>query len=106
MPNSNTPASSGTYSGNNGARIFQVTHNDIDSSDIDVSCTAGRVEVILDERIWSSWRRRNSWTLNAGDALNDTVDVDSSWYDGDHRLTVFARANGTTCTISFFSTDW
>ena len=106
MPSSNNPQDSGTYSGNNGARIFRVTHDDIDSSDIDVSCQAGSVEVVLDERIWWSWGRRNSWRLGAGDALNTTVDVDSSWYDGDHRLTIFARAAGTRCTASFSSSDF
>jgi hypothetical protein len=107
MPgNGNNPQSTVTCSGNNGVKIFQHTHNDIDSSEINVSCTAGAAEVILDERIWWSWRNRNKWQLKSGDAINTTVDVDSSFYDGDHKLRIYARANSTKCTVDFSSTDW
>jgi hypothetical protein len=82
-----------------------VTHEDIDTSDIQVICGSGSIEVLLDERIWWSWRRRNRWTLSAGQRINQTVNVDSSWNDGDHRLRLLATANGTIGSVDFDSTD-
>jgi hypothetical protein len=89
----------------NGTRMLRETHDDIDVSDIVVSCTAGSVEVTLQERIWWSWTRRNIWTLSAGQAMNATVEVDSWLFDGDHRLTIFARADATQCTVDWDSYD-
>jgi hypothetical protein len=100
--------SSGTFaqiSGNNGQRLFNQTHEDIDSSDVEVTCLAGSCRVVLHERIWSSWRKRNEWLLGLGQVLNTSVVVDSAVYDGDHRVRVFATANGTSCIINFDSTD-
>jgi hypothetical protein len=100
-----TSENSGAYQGDNGQRIFDVTHNDIDESTIDVSCRQGSVEIYLNERIWWSWSRRNSWTLQAGGRINTTVSVDSWAFDGDHRLYVLATADGTSCDVSFTSRD-
>jgi hypothetical protein len=105
MPSDDSAETSVVASGDNGDRIFNVTHNDIDVSDIDVSCTDGSADIVLQERIWWSWVRRDSWSVEAGGRVNTTVPVDSSWYDADHRLRVFATANGTSCRVSFASTD-
>lgn len=105
MSGSSSQTASGAYQGNNGQRIFDQTHNDIDESTIDVTCNTGSCEIHLDERIWWTWKRRNDWTLSAGGRTNVTVEVDSSWYDGDHRLFVIATAANTGCDVSFSSTD-
>ena len=105
MPGGSTPTSSGAYQGDNGSRIFDATHNDIDESTIDVTCVQGSVEIQLQERIWWQWSPRNSWNLSAGGRVNTTVEVDSSWFDGDHRLYILATANGTSCNVNFTSRD-
>lgn len=105
MPGGSTPQVTGVYQGNNGQRIFDSQHNDIDESTIDVSCRAGSCEIHLDERIWWQWSRRDNWNLNAGGRVNTTVEVDSSWYDGDHRLFIIATADNTGVDVSFSSRD-
>ena len=100
-----TPCETGAYQGSNGQRIFDQQHNDIDESTINVSCRSGSCEVHLDERIWGTWSRRNDWNLNAGGRVNTTVEVASSWFDGDHRLFIIATSDGTRVYVSFCSRD-
>jgi hypothetical protein len=105
MSGGSNPAVSGAYLGNNGQRIFDQQHNDIDESTIDVSCRAGSCEVHMDERIWWEWSRRNDWNLSVGGRVNTTVEVDSGWFDGDHRLFIIATADNTVVEVSFTSRD-
>jgi hypothetical protein len=105
MPADDSSSTYAEFSGNNGARIFDVKHEDIDNSTIDVSCVSGSIEIQLDERIWWTWKRKNTWYLAAGNAMNQSAAVDSSVNDGDHRLRIFARANGTSANVNFTSWD-
>jgi hypothetical protein len=106
MPSDDSAVSYSQITGYNGQRIYNQTHDDIDISDIDITCLAGSIRIVIHERIWSNWTKRNEWTLSAGNVLNTSVIVDSGSYDGDHRLRVWATANGTSCTVNFESTDW
>jgi hypothetical protein len=105
MPGSSSQSSSGAYQGNNGDRIYQDQHNDIDFSVIDVRCRGGSCRVTLEEAIWYSWVNRLDQNLNADGRVNQTVEVDSDWYDGDHRLIVIATSDGTSVDVNFESTD-
>lgn len=105
MPNKSTNGSSSQVSGNNGTRLYDQTHYDIDRSTIDISCQSGSCEVKLDEEIWYTWVSRIDTTLALGGRLNQTIDVDSSWYDGDHHLQVIATADNTQATVNFTSQD-
>jgi len=100
-----TKTSAVDVSGDNGATLYDQTHNDIDESEIDITCITGGMKVQLREAIWWEWVVRKEVTLNAGGVMHETIEVDSDCYDGDHRLVVWATANGTTGTVSFRSTD-
>ena len=96
----------GSHSGNNGQRIVDETHNDIDWSRITVVCKTGSCRVMIEERIWSSWKTRLDDRLNAGDKIDDKkIEVDSSLYDGDHKLIIRAEADGTSVEVDFVSRD-
>lgn len=105
MSGSSSQSSSGAFQGNNGDRIYQDQHNDIDFSVIDVRCRSGSCRVTLEEAIWYSWVNRLDQALSGGGRINQTVEVDSDWYDGDHRLIVVATSNGTSVDVNFESTD-
>lgn len=92
-------------SGNNGERIFDCPHNDIDESEIDIVCTTGGMDIKLRERIWYEWYTRKEETLNAGGTLHDVIEIDSNCYDGDHRLVIFATQDNTTGHATMTSTD-
>ena len=59
----------------------------------------------LEEAIWSSWVTRLDRSLSAGGRVNETYEVDSDFYDADHRLIVVATADGTSVDVNFESTD-
>jgi hypothetical protein len=105
MPGSSSQSSSGAYNGNNGDRIYSNTHTDIDESTIDVRCRGGSCRVTLEEQIWYSWVNRLDRGLAAAGRVNDTIEVDSDWYDGDHRLIVVATSDNTSVDVNFESTD-
>jgi hypothetical protein len=105
MPGGNNPTGSSTFSGNNGDRLYDVTHNDIDRSTIDIGLDSGTAAVTLRERIWWDWGDVRNWNANVGGRVNDTVDVDSDWYDGDHNLVVIATSDGTRGRVTFNSVD-
>jgi hypothetical protein len=96
---------SASMQGDAGQRLYTNTHNDIDESTIEVRCRSGSCRVMLEEAIWYTWVNRLNRDLAAGGCIIETVEVDSAWYDGDHRLIVTATADGTTATIDFTSTD-
>lgn len=106
MPGSSSQSSSGAYKGNNGDRIYSDVHTDIDESVFDVRCRSGSCRVTLEEAIWYSWVTRFDRALAGPDGrANQTVEVDSDWYDGDHRLIVIATTDGTSVDVNFESTD-
>lgn len=105
MGSSSSQSSSGAYRGNNGDRIYTGTHTDIDESTIDVRCRTGSCRVTLEEAVWYSWVNRLDRGLSADGRVNETIEVDSDWYDGDHRLIVVATADNTGVDINFESTD-
>jgi hypothetical protein len=100
---SSNQSSSSSLTGNNGDRLYDVTHEDIDHSTIDVACDSGSAEVTLREAIWWSWVQRRTWNLGKDGRANEGVDVDSDWWDGDHNLVVIAKANGTSVRVRFES---
>lgn len=95
----------GSFRGDQGVRMVDETHDDIDQSKIDITVSAGSVEVILRERIWSDWTERLKRSVGAGQGMNQTVDVDSDWYDGDHELVITAQSPNTRGTYTFNSAD-
>lgn len=106
MPGSSSQSSSGAYKGNAGDRIYSAQHNDIDESTFDVRCRNGSCRITLEEAIWSTWVTRLDRSIGGPDGrVNETYEVDSDWFDGDHRLIVVATANGTSADVNFESTD-
>lgn len=105
MPGSSSQSSSGEYNGNNGARLYSAVHTDIDESTFDISCVSGACRVTLEEQIWSEWVVRLDRAIGAGGRVNESVEVDSEWFDADHRLIVVATADNTGVNVSFESTD-
>jgi hypothetical protein len=105
MGSSSSQSTSGAFSGNNGVRLYSSEHSDIDESTIDVSCRAGSCRVTLEEAIWYSWVTRRDVNLAAGGRLNETIEVDSDWYDGDHKLIVVATSDNTSVDVTWESTD-
>ncbi|MBD2616342.1 caspase family protein [Nostoc punctiforme FACHB-252] len=102
---SSSQSSSGSYFGNNGNRIYEGKHTDIDESTLDISCRTGSCRVTLEEAIWSDWANRLDRSLTAEGRINETIEVDSSVFDADHKLIVIATADGTTVDINWESKD-
>ncbi len=101
-----TNTSSGSGSGSNvGTVMYDKTHNDIDTSEVNISCTQGKIHVELRERIWNSWRVALNRDIEAGQEIIESIDVASSWCDGDHRLLIISKANSSFCTVTFNSFD-
>lgn len=106
MPGSSSQSSSGEYNGNSGDRLYSAQHNDIDESVIDVRCRGGSCRVTLEEAVWSTWVNRLDRAISGPNGrVNETVEVDSDWFDADHKLIVIATANNTSVDVNFESTD-
>jgi len=86
-------------------RLVSSVHTDIDESTIDLSCRSGSCQVQLEERIWSTWGVVYDQNMGAGGRLNDSREVDSDFFDADHRLVVIATADNTTVEGSWNSVD-
>jgi hypothetical protein len=105
MGGSSSQSASGAYAGNNGDRVYSNMHTDIDQSTIDIRCRDGNCRVTLEEAIWWSWVTREDRQLSAGGRMNETIEVDSDWFDADHRLIIVATADGTSVDVNFESVD-
>jgi hypothetical protein len=105
MPGGGNPTGAANFAGNNGDRLYDVTHNDIDRSIIDIGLDSGSAAVTLRERIWWDWSDVRNWNVGAPNRVNDAVDVDSDVFDGDHDLVIVATADNTRGRVSFNSMD-
>lgn len=91
--------------GDNGQRVFEKTHTDIDESTLDISCNSGSCRVSVEEAIWYSWETKLDQQLSQGGRINQQIEIDSDIYDADHRLVVIAQSDGTEVSIVFRSID-
>lgn len=84
-----------------------ITHTDIDESNIQVNnISGGDIRIRFQESIWNKWKNVQPHDLVAGSGgrINSDREVDSNYYDGDHRLKIECSDN-VTYSLRFFSVD-
>lgn len=74
-------------------RLASEQANDIDYSITEIKAVTGTVRGILRERIWDTWVDRLNIVVPAGQTITRTVYVNSSVYDGDHKLVMIREGS-------------
>lgn len=88
--------------GGAGDLLYRAIRKDVETSRLNVSCQEGACRVILDEMVWYNWEVRVDRELKSREWLDTTVKVASSWFNGDHRLTIVAKHSGTRVVVGLF----
>jgi hypothetical protein len=96
-----------TREGEKDQTLCDVTHTDIDYSFISIAVIHGQLSYVLYEGIWSEPTHKVVETPPTSYGAAYYREVDSKWFDGDHRLVVTATTgttdNPTEATIQFES---
>lgn len=93
LESSNEQTTEGIYTG---PIQTWITHTDIDESEVHVfDISGGTVTLEFEEQVWNGWGAvdPNGQTAGPGGSISNTREVDSDFYDGDHRLKVTCGAD-------------